>query len=89
MDSHGKGRQKERDVMDEWMAAGWECWQPPRGRYGKQDIFGVGDFIAIYAPTIYIVQVCHVKSRKRHRAAIDAWNAKHGDVLPCILVTYK
>ena len=88
MDSHGKGRIKERESMAVWEAAGWTCWQPPRTKYGKQDIFGVGDYLVVGHNMAYMVQVCAKKSAARHKRAVDAWNAEHGKALYCILEVY-
>ena len=87
-DTHGKGRKKERDVMLTYEELG-PCWQPPRGKFSEQDIFGVGDFICLTKLGPIMVQVCHKKSEKRHRTAIRAWNEKHGPLFPVILETYS
>ena len=88
MDSHGKGREKERESMRRYEDLGCVCWQPPRGKYGKQDIFGVGDFLVVAGPEVFMVQVCALKSVARHRKAVHAWNEVHGDALRCDLEAY-
>ncbi len=88
MDSHAKGRAREREIMLEYEAAGFKCWQPPRGKYAEQDILGVGDFITISRDGVAMVQVCDKKSAARHRRAVDAYNAVYGEVMRCYLITY-
>ena len=93
MDSHGKGRVKERESMAVYEALGRVCWQPPRAQYrtkvkGGTDIFGVGDYLVVGHNMACMVQVCAQKSAARHRRAVDAWNDKHGQVLYCILEVY-
>jgi len=88
MDSHGKGRIKERESMLRWQDVGFTCWQPPRTKYGKQDILGVGDFIVVGENRAWMVQVCAKKSAARHKRAVDAWNKEHGDALWCMLEVY-
>jgi len=88
MDRHKQGRDKERQSMAGYEALGCICWQPPRGKFTEQDIFGVGDFLVARGASVFMVQVCHKKSKARHQKAIDAWNAVHGAALPCFLEVY-
>ena len=95
-DAHGKGRKKEQELMKLYLDAGCEVWQPPRGKYCEQDIFGVGDFIvwrfgdfsARRHGGVFMVQVCHKKSKARHKRACDHWNETHPD-FPVYLETYS
>jgi len=89
-DAHGKGRLKEQEVMEWYKDHGFEVWQPPRGRYCAQDIFGVGDFIAwsCLGGGVFMVQVCHKKSKARHKRACDHWNETHPD-FPVYLESYS
>jgi len=87
-DAHGKGRSKEQELMDMYRRLGHEVWQPPRAKYCEQDIFGVGDFLVIDGALIYMVQVCHKKSKARHKRACDHWNETHPD-FPVYLETYS
>ena len=89
-DTHGKGRKKEQEFMEQWGLLG-PCWQPKRSMAyeGNTDIYGVGDFICLTCLGPVMVQVCHKKSEKRHRDAIRAWNEKHGPLFPVILETYS
>jgi len=88
MDRHKQGRDKERLSMASCEALGCICWQPPRGKFTEQDIFGVGDFLVVQGASVFMVQVCHKKSKARHQKAIDAWNKEHFGALPCFLEVY-
>ena len=78
MDRHGIGRKMEREAMHYgWANYGWKgLWQPPRGKFASQDIWGVFDFLAIERDhTIVGVQVCQDRAcwvRARIQA-IDKW----------------
>ena len=95
MDRHGIGRKMEREAMFHAnYEYGWYgCWQPPRGKFTAQDIWGVFDFLAIRQDhTIVGVQVCQdrkcwVDARIK---AINEWmNAMgHPDIVGYVMA-YK
>ena len=87
MDRHKQGRDKERERMKWYESQCCICWQPPLGKFAEQDIFGVGDFLVMQGANVFMVQVCHKKSKARHQKAIDAWNKEHW-ALPCYLEVY-
>lgn len=87
-DSHGLGRKREAKVAEYYRSVGWQVWQPPRTKFGAQDIFGVGDLLAFRGYDVVLLQVCDAKSAARHRRAVDAWNAKHGYTMYCHLVVW-
>lgn len=84
-DAHGEGRRRERVVADRYRTLGFEVWQPPRTKFGTQDIFGVGDLLVVGMRDRFIVQVCDKKSAKRHQDAVCAWNDLHCQELFCVL----
>ena len=94
-DRHGIGRKMEREAMHyAWAHYRWKgLWQPPRGKFTAQDIWGVFDFLAIMNDrTVVGCQVCQdrkcwVDARIK---AIDDWmNAMgHPDMVGYVLA-YK
>ena len=73
-DRHGIGRRRELEVAELMKMKGiiGGYWQPPRGKFAGQDIFGLFDVIAL-APNGVVVFVQIVKDRSAFaRPRLDA-----------------
>jgi len=63
------GRDAERELMEHYEAAGFECYQPPRAKYREQDVFGLFDVLAIGHTRLECIQV----KAGRDAAGVISW----------------
>ena len=92
-DRHGIGRKMEQEAMRVlWNDGLHAFWQPPRGKFASQDIWGMFDFICLSATgRVVAVQVCldrpcWVLPRLK---AIREWIAAQKPDMDTMVVAYK
>ena len=92
-DRHGIGRAMERTAMDHAARNGYHaCWQPPRGKFTSQDIWGVYDFLMLNERGDPVgVQVCLDRPQwvQERTAVIQAWRRETHAALPSYVLAYK
>ena len=84
----------EREAMHyAWKYYNWHgFWQPPRGKFASQDLWGVGDFIAFdQNGVLQVVQVyqdrrCWVDARKH---ALNVWLVDERPLAMACVMAYK
>jgi hypothetical protein len=52
-----KGRNLEKEVELMYQKQGFVTWRPPKTAFGDQDIFGIGDIIAMNSQNLILVAV--------------------------------